>query len=281
MGPDKSVVQSLSIRLAGKQPPPPTNGGHKVIVRTSNGDEVLTPGSMTQSVPVLTGSQTITSSNLLQRIPQAQPSSLISQNMNQSVSNTVAGRHVINIPRTPSDVNLSGNRNLGPIASVSSRVLNTDSSFGQNVIRRPYTSSPVTTQGLHYSQSVPSHLSNVSHIPPVVKDEKRNTPSPVHIISQPSLSRLKMESGLHSVTIPNGYNPLNSMSSMDAMQKSVNNLPINNLTNRDVSRMWSNQDIKLKSITSNMVSLQLPFILHCMFPLGASICSMNQHMTFT
>ena len=227
-----------------------------MIVRTSNGDEVLTPGPGSQSVPVLTGSQIVTSSNLLQRLPQAQPTSLISQKMNQSVANAAPGRHVITIPRTPSDINLSGNRNLiGPVASVSSRIANTDSSFNPNVIRRPYTSSPVTTQGLHYSQSVPSHLSNVSHIPPVLKDEKRNTPSPVHVISQPSLSRLKMESGgMHSVTLPNGYNPLNSMSSMDAMQKSANNLPINNLTNRDVSRMWSNQDIKLKSITSSMVS---------------------------
>ena len=259
MGPDGHVTQSRSFTLGGKSPAP-TNGGHKIIVRTSNGDEVLQAGSVTQSIPQQIGSQTITqSSNLLQPISQTQSSSLISQNMNQPVSDTIAGRHVINIPRTPSDVNLSGNRNFGPIASVSNRIVNTDSSFSQpgaiHVIRRPYTSSPVTTQGLHFSHSVPSHLSNISHIPPVVKDERRNTPSPVHILSQPSLSGGKVVPGLHNVTTPNGYNPLNTLSSMEAMQKSVNNFPMNNLTNKDVSRMWSNQDIKLKSITSHMVSL--------------------------
>ena len=255
MGPDGSVTQSRSFQIGGKNPAP-TNGGHKIIVRSANGDQVIQSGSGSQSVQGMqTAAPTVTHSSNLQPLSQTQSSSVFSHNMNTSVMDSNSGRqNVIHMPRPMSEVNFNENRTFGQTGSVSSRIVSSQSNISQpgtiHVIRRPYMSSPVTNQGLHHSQSMPSHLSNISNIPSVVIDrENRNTPSPVHIISQPGLSGGKIMPGLQNVTASNGYNPLNTVSSLAAMQRSVNSLPMNNLTNKDVSRMWSNQDIKLKSIT--------------------------------
>lgn len=258
MGPDGHVTQSRSFTIAGKPPVPPPNGGHKIIVRSANGDQAMLPGSVPQSVPGhQTGAQTNTqTSHQLPPLAHTPACSVVSQNVNPSVIDSSAGRHMLHMPRTQSEVDFSGNRNLGQTGPGSGRIVSSQSGISQpgtiHVIRRPYMSSPGTTQCLQHSQSVPSHLSNISNIPSLIADrDNRNTSSPVHIISQPSMSGGKVVSG--NVTAPNGYNPLQTMSSLAAMQRSVNSLP-NNLTNKDVSRMWSNQDIKLKSITPHVVS---------------------------
>ena len=265
MGPDGSVTQSRSFQIGGKTPVP-TNGGHKIIVRSSNGDQVIQNGPGFQSEPgSQTGAQTITHSSNLQ--PISQTSSAYSHNINSAVMDSKAGRqNVMHMPRPASEVNFNENRTFGQTGSVSSRIMSSQSSISQpgtiHVIRRPYMSSPVINPGLQHSQSVPSHLSNISNIPSVVIDrENRNTPSPVHIISQPGLAGGKVVPGLQNLTAPNGLNP-NTISSLAAMQRSVNSLPMNNLTNKDVSRMWSNQDIKLKSITPHhVVSTKAPPII--------------------
>ncbi|XP_052798983.1 protein strawberry notch homolog 1-like isoform X2 [Mya arenaria] len=126
------------------------------------------------------------------------------------------------------------------------------------VIQRPFQNSPGPgPPQLQHSISVPTNMStysNISNFPHSLLNE-RNTDSPPLIISrQPGLGASKMV--LNNPSFVNGL-PLNEpfgISSLSAMQQSVHNIASVKMTGKDLSRMWSQQDMRLKTFTTNMNS---------------------------
>lgn len=161
--------------------------------------------------------------------------------------------HVIHINRPLATTsNQIVNRTLPQTARlVSTQSVMTAGSPSIRVIQRPFQNSPSTSPGLNHSQSVPGNLtsySNISNIPHHMFDQRDSPPSV--IVNQSGFG------GNSKLVLNNLYEKeMSSMDPMSAMHRSVQSIPAPKITNRDVSRMWSNQDIRLKNITHSVVSI--------------------------
>lgn len=244
------------------------------LVQTQSGNTVVTNIIKTESGEMYI--RTEPSVTYIRTEPSATQTSFANQFLNfaQSMQSTAQR---INIKQEPSSANTAEIRTQPHVIQVSRPI----SSSGPTVLQRPVTqtarlvssqsvvntgsptirviqrpfqnSSPPVT--LQHSQSVPANLAtynNLTNIPQSLLNN-RNCDSPPLIISrQPGLGASKMV--LNDASFMNGLygqNPM-GMSTISAMQHSVQNLTPAKMTSKDVSRMWSNQDMRLKSISSNM-----------------------------
>lgn len=164
--------------------------------------------------------------------------------------------HVIHINRPLATTsNQIVNRTLPQTARlVSTQSVMTAGSPSIRVIQRPFQNSPSTSPSLIHSQSVPGNLtsySNISNIPHHMFDQRDSRSPPTVIVNQSGFG------GNSKLVLNNLYdkNEMGSMDPMSAMHRSVQSIPAPKITNRDVSRMWSNQDFRLKNITHSVVSI--------------------------
>ena len=162
--------------------------------------------------------------------------------------------HVIHISR-PSATTSSQllTRNLPQNARlVSSQSVSSPGNQSLRVIQRPFQNNIGSSPGLMHSQSVPGNLttySNITNIPRHVTEQRDTKSPPPIIVNQSGFG------GNSKLVLNNLYeNGIGSMDPMSAMQRSVQNIPAPKITNKDLSRMWSNQDIRLKNITQSVVS---------------------------
>ena len=179
------------------------------------------------------------------------------QNLTQVVSSGTSP-HVIQISRPLSaSINPVVTRALPQTA----RLVSSHSSASPSirVIQRPFQNNSNTSPHLQHSQSVPTNLSdfNITKIPSHLLNN-RDTSSPPMIVSRQTgiggtkfVINDRFSNGLTTLDLENAV----GMQSLSAMQRSVQNIHVPKVvTNRDVSRMWSNTDMRLKNITSNVVS---------------------------
>lgn len=240
------------------------------------------PGTIKLPISVVQaglGSTTITNQNISVTNSGTTPNSFESQfqqfaqsfqsNSNVSVNlpdttqvkSSVTGQpHVIQISR-PMSTTISPvvARTIPATARLvsSQSVLNT-ASPSIRVIQRPFQNNSGGTPTLQHSQSVPANMTaynNITNIPTHLLGSRETDSPPLVVSRQPGLgtSKLVLNDNFSNEDLEN---PI-GMSSLSAMHRSVQNIPvpkIANITSRDVSRMWSTQDIRLKNITSNVVS---------------------------
>lgn len=242
------------------------------------------PGTIKLPISVVQaglGSTTITNQNISVSNSGNTPNSFESQfqqfaqsfqsNSNVSVnapdttqvkSSVIGQPHVIQISRPISTtINPVVARTIPATARLvsSQTVLNT-ASPSIRVIQRPFQNCSGGTPTLQHSQSVPANMTaynNITNIPTHLLGS-RETDSPPLVVSRQPLGLGTSKLALNDI-FPNEdlENPI-GMSSLSAMHRTVQSIPvpkIANITSRDVSRMWSNQDIRLKNITSNAVSI--------------------------
>ena len=130
------------------------------------------------------------------------------------------------------------------------------------VIQRPFQTSHSVSPSptFRHSLSVPAELGSYANIPSLPQQTygEGNCKSPVpQSLNLPGLNGGKLvrnsDSGVlngHAI----GDSSNTGISSLSAMQKSVQNLPVPKASNKDVMRMWSNQDIRYRNIAQNVVS---------------------------
>lgn len=164
--------------------------------------------------------------------------------------------HVIHINRPPAT---TSNQFLTRTLPQNTRLVSTESvsspgSPSIRVIQRPFQNNNGTSPALHHSQSVPGHLNayNNLNIPRHLIDQRDTKSPPPIVVNQSGFGRTGKL--LLNNLYENGSDLLDPMS---AMQRSIQNIPAPILTNKDLSRMWSNQDMKLKNFTQSIVSMKL------------------------
>jgi hypothetical protein len=295
VGPNGSITQSRSFTISADAATGLGGGQKIIVQRSNGGNAQVVQAVPAQAAPIgsqATGTIKIpisvvqsTSSNLL-----SQPQTVIVTTMgnSQSFENQFKQYAVANTSSVDSKVNMtvkdsifasSAAQNIvrtqphvihinRPSATTSNQLLTRNlpqnarlvssqsmASAGNQslrVIQRPFQNNG-SSPGLIHSQSVPGNLttySNITNIPRHMTEQRdTNSPPPI-IVNQSGFG------GNGKLVLNNLYeNGINSMDPMSAMQRSVQNIPAPKITNKDLSRMWSNQDIRLKNITQNVVSI--------------------------
>lgn len=285
VGPNGSVTQSRSFTISADAAASLT-GSQKIIVQTPNGTSQVartgSPAAVTIQQPVSqtpgtikiplslvqTGSPGISNQNVVASTSVSAGTSFESQfqqfaqsfqsNSNnvkvQDLSQVVSTQpHVIQITRPLSaPVNPVVTRTLPQSARlVSSQTM---ASPSIRVIQRPFQNNNGTSPSLQHSQSVPASMSdfNITKIPSHLLDDRETSSPPLFLSRQQGPMKMVVNDGLsNGLDLEN----LSGMQSLSAMHRSVQSIPIPKIvTNKDVSRMWSNTDMRLKNITSNVVS---------------------------
>lgn len=247
---------AVAIQQSASQPPGPMKIPISVVQATM-GNSAITNQNLTSSVNSNGGNSFESHFQQFAQSFQSNSSNISVKISDQPKATSAVNSqpHVIQITRPLSaTTNPVVARTLSQTARlVSSQAVLNSASPSIRVIQRPFQNNTTTSPSLQHSQSVPANMSdfNLSNFPTRLLENRDAGSPPMVLARQQGLGASKM---ILNDNFPNGFdmdNPM-AMSMLSAMHRSVQNIPIPKITNKDVSRMWSTPDMKLRNITSNV-----------------------------
>ncbi|KAK3589794.1 hypothetical protein CHS0354_015798 [Potamilus streckersoni] len=247
VGPDGSVTQSRSFAVGANQKI--SLDGQKIVVRPSSSVVTAQKGSVMSGITVLPTSKTVSShsvdmhsANTLSSVQPVMQVRMVQPNANLQSMIGKLNVHVMQNPRTLISV-------TRPNPVVTSHTVGSTSG--------------IPLSALLHSKTYSGNLSSLpSQTLTNINSHAQSVSPTVQVVSQMGFSGGKVLSGsqFNFSNLTNESKPdlRTAEYSLSAMQKSINNLPDGNmgqktnLSSKDFTRMWSNQDVRLRNINHSV-----------------------------